>query len=103
MIFTALSYLLIVALAIAALGTLLLPVYVWVLARDKAQAADLANARQVGQLCAHIDDRQGGEGVAQRPPVGHLMGHHGHRRGCFDALHGDGFCNAFFVHGQSHS
>ena len=45
MIFTALSYLLIVALAIAALGTLLLPVYVWVLARDKAQAADLANAR----------------------------------------------------------
>lgn len=47
MIFTALSYLLIVALAIAALGMLLLPVYVWVLARDKAQAADLANARKL--------------------------------------------------------
>ena len=47
MIFTALSYLLIVALAIAALGTLLLPVYVWMLARDKAQAADLVNARQM--------------------------------------------------------
>ena len=47
MIFTALSYLLIVALAIAALGMLLLPVYVWVLARDKAQAADLAEAQQM--------------------------------------------------------
>ena len=45
MIFTALSYLLIVALAIAALGTLLLPVYVWVLARDRAQAPALATAR----------------------------------------------------------
>ena len=47
MIFTALSYLLIGALAIMALGVLLLPVYVWMLARDKAQAADLANARQL--------------------------------------------------------
>lgn len=47
MIFTALSYLLIVALAIAALGTLLLPVYVWVLARDRARAADLAEAQQM--------------------------------------------------------
>lgn len=47
MIFTALSYLLIGALAIMALGVLLLPVYVWILARDKAQAADLANARQI--------------------------------------------------------
>ena len=47
MIFTALSYLLIGALAIMALGVLLLPVYVWMLARDKAQAADLANARQI--------------------------------------------------------
>ena len=47
MIFTALAYRLIVALAIAALGALLLPVYVWILARDKAQAADLANARQL--------------------------------------------------------
>lgn len=47
MIFTALSYLLIGALAVVALGVLLLPVYVWVLARDRAQAADLANARQL--------------------------------------------------------
>ena len=47
MIFTALSYLLIGALAIMALGALLLPVYVWMLARDKAQTADLANARQI--------------------------------------------------------
>lgn len=47
MIFTALSYLLIGALAIMALGALLLPVYVWILARDKAQAADLTNARQL--------------------------------------------------------
>ena len=47
MIFTALSYLLIGALSIMALGALLLPVYVWMLARDKAQAADLANARQI--------------------------------------------------------
>lgn len=47
MIFTALSYLVISALAIVALGALLLPVYVWMLARDKAQAADLANARQL--------------------------------------------------------
>ena len=47
MIFTALSYLLIGALAIMALGVLLLPVYLWMLARDKAQAADLANARKL--------------------------------------------------------
>ncbi len=47
MIFTALSYLLIGALAIMALGALLLPVYVWMLARDKAPAGDLANARQI--------------------------------------------------------
>ena len=47
MIFTALSYLLIGALAIMALGVLLLPVYLWMLARDKVQAADLANARQI--------------------------------------------------------
>lgn len=47
MIFTALSYLLIGALAIVALGALLLPVYVWILAREKAQAADLTNARQL--------------------------------------------------------
>lgn len=47
MIFTALSYLLIAALAIVGLGVLLLPVYVWVLARDKAQAADMAQARQL--------------------------------------------------------
>ena len=47
MIFTALSYLLIGALAIMALGVLLLPVYVWMLARAKAQTADLANARQI--------------------------------------------------------
>lgn len=44
MIFTALTYLLIAALAIVALGVLLLPVYVWVMARDRAQAADLAEA-----------------------------------------------------------
>ena len=47
MIFTALTYLLIAALAIMALGVLLLPVYLWMLARDKVQAADLANARQL--------------------------------------------------------
>lgn len=47
MIFTALSYLLIVALAIAALGTLLLPVYAWVLSRDRAEAADFAEARRI--------------------------------------------------------
>ena len=47
MIFTALSYLLIGALSIMALGALLLPVYVWVLARDRARAADLAEAQQM--------------------------------------------------------
>ena len=55
MIFTALSYLLIVALAIVALGTLLLPVYVWVLARDRARAADLAEAQHM--LGADINKR----------------------------------------------
>ena len=30
-----------------ALGVLLLPMYVWVMARDRAQAADLAEARQL--------------------------------------------------------
>ena len=47
MICTALTYLLIAALAIMALGVLLLPMYVWVMARDRAQAADLAEARQL--------------------------------------------------------
>ena len=47
MIFTALTYLLIAALAIMALGVLLLPVYVWVMARDRAQAADFAEAERL--------------------------------------------------------
>ena len=55
---------------------------------------------------------QASEGFTERPmiptagdvpTIGHLVGHHGHGWGSFNALHGDGFCNAFFVHGQSHS
>lgn len=48
MIFTALAYLLIAALAIMGLGVLLLPVYVWTLHRDAMlvpqRAAELAEA-----------------------------------------------------------
>ena len=48
MILTALSFLLIAALAVVALGVLLLPVYVWVQHRDAMQApqraAELAEA-----------------------------------------------------------
>lgn len=48
MIFTALSFLLIAALAIVGLGVLLLPVYVWVQHRDAMlapqRAAELAEA-----------------------------------------------------------
>lgn len=48
MIFTALSFLLIAALAIMCLGVLLLPVYVWVQHRDAMlapqRAAELAEA-----------------------------------------------------------
>ena len=62
MIFTALSYLLIVALAIMALGALLLPVYVWMLARDKAQAADMANARQILGADCRAKAQQPGRG-----------------------------------------
>ena len=47
MIFTALTYLFAAALAIIGLGALLLPVYVWVLARDRAAAADMAEARRI--------------------------------------------------------
>lgn len=38
MIFTAIAYLLIAALAVVLLGVLLLPVYLWVLHRDAMQA-----------------------------------------------------------------
>lgn len=48
MIFTALSFLLIAALAIVGLGVLLLPVYVWIQHRDAMlapqRAAELAEA-----------------------------------------------------------
>lgn len=38
MLFTTIAYLLIAALAVVLLGVLLLPVYLWVLWRDAAQA-----------------------------------------------------------------
>ena len=47
MIFTALAYLLIAALAVAAVAVLMLPVYVWTLARDRAADADMAEARRI--------------------------------------------------------
>ena len=47
MLLTVLTYMLIAALAIVALGFALLPVYVWTLARDRAAAADMAEARRI--------------------------------------------------------
>ncbi|BEP96255.1 hypothetical protein GmRootA79_46390 [Acidovorax sp. A79] len=47
MIFTALTILLIAALAVIGLGVALLPVYVWMQARDRASAADFAEAKRI--------------------------------------------------------
>lgn len=46
-LFTALAFLVMAAMAVIGLAVLLLPVYFWVLARDRAAEADMAEARRI--------------------------------------------------------
>lgn len=56
MIFTAIAYLLIAALAIVVLGVLLLPVYLWVLHRDAMRAPQrAAELAEINALLAETD------------------------------------------------